>query len=1312
MRKITRRLFCAALGVLCCLIFPSHACAFSATAKYRIMPNTDRTQCIGTNESGDNDAKAVIETIARNRTCQIWRLSAYGTQGYQIIGDNSNKALDSGNNGDIALLQWNVKTGTLDNQVFLFQAVPGMTDVYRLSEVGHQGKVYAWDKSSNYIMPIDTTGNSTNTLTYFYVKEQSADELPEHSNWEDETLFQINRERRHATFAPYSSIADMRADDFYKYPWLYSKSSEVMSLNGDWKFKLVSEPSLRPTDFYADNFDASSWDVIQVPSCWEMKGYDVPIYCNVAYPHSNTPPYIKANAKTNPGGANYGIDPVGSYIRTFDLPQGWAGKRVFVSFGGIYSAAYVYVNGRFVGYCQESNNDQEFELTPYVRSGSNKIAVQVFRWCDGSYYECQDMFRMSGIHRDVFLYATPQTYVRDHYITANLDSTSNFTQGRLSIRYELMNRGLAAVSKTVKAQLLDTLGHVVANLPDAMVQFLAGDSMKVTTVSAAVSDLKLWSAEVPNLYNIEISQYDDKGNLEMCFNTKYGFRHIAMYDRKVWINGKRLYVKGTNRHDIDPMLGKAVDTASMLRDELLMKQNNLNTLRTSHYPNPAKMYAMSDYFGLYVMDEADVECHANPSLSTKPSWIPSLVSREEGMVMRDRNHPCVLFWSIGNESSGSGAYKSTPNMDSCYQAIHRLDPRPIAYENEYDGEDNLYSDIVARQYPQLDWIQSLDNSTAKGSDKPYFYEEYAHSMGNAMGNLQEYVDLIYDSRRVLGGCIWDWVDQAIYDPKEIKDGTYSGRFHYGSDYYGPYYGQYYTGNGSWPSGDFCCNGILQTDRHGSQKLAEVRKVYADILFTDADYKTRTVTLKNRYRFRDLNEFDLHWAILKDGRQVESGVVTDVPSTPSDGTCNVTLPFQTEIKLGSEYLLNVGMALKTDCPWQKAGYEVSQSQFVLLPRPNPSVTSNFPVGSVAMTDSDGLVTYTASDMKVTFNKTTSQMTSLVFGGKEMLAAEGGPVFDQFGWTENWGNDESCLIQKDSQLSSTATFTSTLTPNKNVGIVNATRTAMNGDLTYKMTYRINGDNTIYLTVIYTNSNSKLPRLGLSWRLDKDLSNVTYYGRGPLGNMVDRKTGSFIGLYQTNVDDLFEHYSKPQTCGNHEDIRHMTLTDASGHGITVTNMSVSKTSNFSALRYTDADLYDAHHDYDLTPRPFVSLHTDYYLRGVGNRTCGPQTLAKYRVPTGQPTQTLMITSASASDPSAIRPSTASTNGTVSITVSDRTITCTAVPAGTVARLCDLAGRVLASRYAQYDGDVRFSNLTPGVHAVWLLTPNGTQVRKVLVK
>lgn len=1270
---------------------------------YYIHPYANTYKAWGNGNSSDDDELITVETYEMGNAGQQWKLVEISDGKFQIQSRTYAESIDC-STGSTSLLQWKTKDAPAENQVFVFNpvSIDGVSGVYQISAEAYPSKCYTWNNSSNELTPVALTSADENS--YFVLEE-----MPKSNYWEDETIFQENKERGHATFTPYSSATNMRADVNYKKAWLTPEKADVMLLNGDWKFNLVSEPSLRPTNFYEESYDVSGWDEIQVPSNWEMKGYDVPIYCNIAYPHADTPPYIRANSSTNPGGKNYGVNPVGSYVRTFTLPQGWdSSRRVFISFGGIYSAAFVYLNGQYVGYTQGANNDHEFDLTPYVNyTGENRLAVQVFRWCDGSYYECQDMFRVSGIYRDVFLYTTPKTYVRDHYITSTLNASDNYKSGTLNVQLEVDNRDKLAATKTVRVVLTDTLGTTIATLPDATFTFEAGDSTLTKSVSVAVSNLNLWSAEKPNLYNVEVSQYNAAGQLEMCFTTKYGFKHEAISNNLLWVNGERIYLHGTNRHDVDPLLGHAVDVSTMLRDVTLMKQHNINTIRTSHYPNQAKMYAMFDYYGLYVIDEADVEAHAHPSLSTQESWEPMMVDREERMVLRDRNHPSVIIWSLGNESSGSGSLAYTPNFIACYNKVRELDPRPIHYENEYSGMDNLYSDIISRMYTALTTVDTYNNS-ASYLTKPFFLCEYAHAMGNAMGNLQEYWDRIYDSNRSIGGCIWEWIDHAIYDPQEIKAGNYEGRFHTGADFYGPYYGVYYTGQ-STPSGNFCSDGLISPRRESSQKLMEVKRVYQDIQFSSWTQSSKQVTVQNRFRFTSTDQYEMRWQVLCDGVSVESGT-SAMPASSADEKVTVSVPYTTELESGHEYLLNVSAHLLTATPWAEAGYEIANGQFTLQSRSALSTPTVSAGKQVSIDESQsGKIVVKADGLTAEFNTTSSQLTALTLGEKEILYSNGGPVFDQFAWTENFGADGTAKKQVDSKVSSAATsFTYSLSTDKTYATITAVRKAMDNALTYTMTYKVYATGEMDVTVSYQNSDNTLPRIGLSWQLASDLGNVEYYARGPWANYCDRKTGAMLGLYQTSVDDMRELYVKPQSMGNREDMRYVILSDNEGKGVRIE--SNNSQCAFTALRFTDEQLYDTHHDYELTDQPFISLHLDYYHRGLGNSTCGPSTLTQYRVPTGTLTHSFRISAATVT-PSGVADATET--AAPSISVSDRVVTCHDLSAGSLVRLFDATGRFIEGYFAQNATTHSFAPLTAaGTYVVWMQTTHGVKTTKVLVK
>lgn len=1011
--------------------------------------------------------------------------------------------------------------------------------------------------------------------------------------WENETIFEENKERGHATYVPYPSVGELKADEVYfNTPWVMPQSDFYLSLNGTWKFYFVDKPSERPTAFWNEDFDTSGWDDIEVPSNWEMKGYDKPLYCNVEYPHSNTPPRIGRRS----GYSGYGVNPVGSYVREFELPSGWSGKRIFLNFGGIYSAAYIWVNGRYVGYTQGANNDHEFDITSQVRVGNNKLAVQVFRWCDGSYLECQDMFRMSGIYRDVSVFATPEVFVRDHYITSDLDENSQYTSGRMNVELTVDNR--SRQSSTVKAsvELLAPDGSLVYKFPEQIVNSLSAGEERVLSFMTDLTDLKLWSAEIPNLYTVLVSLKDESGNETEAFATKYGFRKIEQKGTFIYVNGKKVLFKGANRHDTHPLYGRAVDTESMLLDVKMFKQNNLNTIRTSHYPNAAKMYSMFDYFGLYVMDEADIECHANTGLSDVSSWEAAFVDRASRMVLRDRNHPSVFFWSLGNESGGGSNFRAT------YNAVRDLDDRMIHYE----GQGNWsYTDMTSNMYPSVDALRAVDNN---GDSRPHFVCEYAHAMGNAIGNLKEYWDLIESSQRVIGGCIWDWVDQAIYNPEEIKNGSIKG-FYTGYDFPGPH------------QGNFCSNGIISADRKPSAKLQEVKHVYQYVKMREFNAISKTVEIENGYDFLNLNAFNVVWEVLRDGVVEETGEISDFALT-SDETTTLSIPYKTVADAGSEYLLNLKFALKEATPWCEAGHVLAQEQFPINDAPSlPVVDIESLPATISVTESPSGIFVMGSNFSYEFD-TDGILRSIRYGDSEMVYNGRGLKYDNHRYIENDKFESSYSSVSCSSIEYTAVEGS----DSQAKQVDVTASYSVGGLSgYTVVYSIYSDGVMDMKVSFSPFNYNIRRLGLSMSMTPGFENVEYYARGPEANYVDRKSGAFIGVYHTTVSDMHELYIKPQTMGNREDVRYMKFTNEKGNGLLI---RTEGRVNFSALHYTDADLMNANHDWELQPREETILHLDYMQRGIGNASCGNvQPLSEYLVPSsGTYTYTLRFSCISA--------------------------------------------------------------------------------------
>ena len=1047
-------------------------------------------------------------------------------------------------------------------------------------------------------------------------------EAPFDESWvENEKVFEHWKQKAHATFIPYSSTALMQKDDCYKYPWLEPKHADVLSLNGDWKFHYTADRSKgRPgkDDFYADNADVSGWDNIRVPLNWEMAGYDVPVYNNVGYPFHNNPPFIKAFDD------NFDKNPVGSYRRNFTLPENWKdGRRVFIHFDGACSAIVVWVNGQYAGYSQGANTDAEFDVTNYVRKGENNVSVRVYRWSDGSYLEGQDMWHLAGIHRDVYLVSTPRTFVFDHYITSSLNAASKYTEGSLDVALTVNNALCDKVTKNLEVELLDANNKLVAS-QNVQAVMTAKDSHKTFNVKMeGLKGLTPWSSENPYLYTVVVRQKQGDKE-EMVFSTKYGFRSVEQRGNLIYVNGERVFFKGVNTQDIHPLLGHAIDTETMLKDVMLMKQANVNTVRTSHYPRQPRMYAMFDYYGLYCMDEADVECHNNQSLSDTPSWENAYVDRTERMVLRDRNHPSVVFWSLGNESGGGQNFQAT------YDCVKRLLPGRdnfVHYEGYNHGEK--YSDFGSDMYPK---VETVIKQSSGLNNKPYFICEYAHAMGQAVGNLQEYWDVIEKSTGIVGGCIWDWVDQGIYDTRRIKEhkpliDSKTGLHYYTSGYD---YTRMNRGDNGF-QGDFMSNGIITPGREWTAKLEEVKYVYRDADFVG--FKNHKATIKNKSAFTNLADaYTLTYRVLADGKEVEKGAAA-VPSCQPGATCDVDIPYTTAVSADKEYVVELSLNLKNNASWAKKGYSMVATQFKLgadaavasVPVADPTFVEQ-PHGTLPV------IGKLKGKLKIEGRKVVGKNFAIsfaengtiadwTFNGKQIVMPEAGPDFNGFrriandnislgatgGVAENENKEEGAISGQKHLVKA---------PTKQGKNVVVETTVGNGKDTHAIVYTIYPNGVVDMKVTFENSSVDTRRVGITMQFAPGMENVEYYAKGPWSNYIDRQRSSMLGRYTTTVDGMFEEQSAPQTMGDRQGLRNLKL---SGNGtsldITVEGMLAFSLSHVDDQQFNYDVFYGGKHPYDLTRSPQVFAHFDSWQRGIGNHSCGGDScLPQYQVPTGK--------------------------------------------------------------------------------------------------
>lgn len=1149
------------------------ASGFDDALTYNICSVKHPGLVLGNGDSQNNSTPIRLEAADKENRGQYWNVKMLDFT-TRVIGNAyySQHMDDGGPNANIDyLLQWPAAMSNPGNARLRLLPVEGKTGVYVIGSVGKPDKMWVPEGQQLKARALDLK-NEEAWFTFTSVEKPKIAQ----NIWEDETFFEENKEPGIAYYTPYLNTEEMLADaDFYAHPWVAPKSSTVMSLNGQWKFNFVDEPSKRPLDFYKEGFDDSRWATIPVPSNWEMEGYDRPLYCNVEYPHGNTPPFINARPGFNDGGANYGINPVGSYVRTFDLPASWDGRRTFIRFNGIYSAALVWVNGEYVGYTQGANNVHEFDLTKHLRAGQNRLAVQVFRWSDGSYLECQDMFRMSGLYRDVCLYSVPLASVRDHVLTAKM--SNDYRDAQLKVVCKIDNRDKLNGSRLLKVGLYAPDGSLVEE-QEEKVPLLAMASDVEVGVNFDVKDVLPWTDETPNLYTVRFALCTPSGTEEMAWSTKHGFREIKVENSLVYVNGRRVFFKGVNRHDTDPMRGRAVENETMMRDLVLMKQNNINMVRTSHYPNNPGFYAMMDHLGLWACDEGDLEDHANQTISDNRSWVPAFVDRITRLVTRDRNHACVAMWSLGNEA-GAGV-----NFKDCYDEAHRLDAtRPVHYEGTrihlpYGGE--IYSDFYSKMYPDIPWMEKNTSDL----DKPMFICEYAHAMGNAIGNLNEYWDIIEKSNSCIGGCIWDWVDQAIFDPQEMKRGQY--RLHTGYDYPGPH------------QGNFCSNGIIPATREESSKLCEVKTAHQWIKFElkniDEAKNAVTVNVRNAYAFQSLDQYRLQYEVLCNGRPVAATTI-DFPALAAGKDTDIALPLlKANLKKakakGQELLISIRAIHKQGSDWCEAGHAQATAQFALSERaPLSSVKPVKKAAPLAAMDGAGRRIFGNDKVQLVFDEVTAELVSLAFDGREVLGAGLNLAYTNHRWIENDRFEkvtDGLEAEGSIEVVPAAGATSIVTVRK--GSICDTR----------ITYTIYPQGIVDVDAEFTPHSGNLRRAGVQVGLNKELQHIDYYAHGPLENYNDRIDGFLVGRYKSSPASMMERYIKPQSTGNREGLREVCFTDNAGHGLKVeTEGEVS----FAAIPYTEKQLMDAQHTWELEENPFTVLHFDAAYRGVGNASCG---------------------------------------------------------------------------------------------------------------
>ena len=983
--------------------------------------------------------------------------------------------------------------------------------------------------------------------------------------WENPEIFGINKEPARASFLPYQTEQQAIADN-------YTASPYFLSLDGTWKFNWHKRPADKPKNFYNKGYDVSAWDNIAVPGNWELQGFGVPIYSNITYPHPKNPPYI-----------DHSDNPVGCYVREFSLPETWDGRRVYLHFESSLAAMYVWINGKYVGYSQVTKSPAEFDITDFVEKGKNTIAIEGYRWSDGSYLEDQDFWRLSGFDRGVYLYSTAQVRIADFFAKGDLDNS--YKNGIFSLDLSVKNFGKETENISAEIKLLDKTGKTVFTKNEKIDVVAGKDVLK--NINTKTPNVKLWSNETPNLYTLVILLKNSKNEIIEATSTKIGFRKVEIKNAQLLVNGKPVLVRGVNIHEHHPQSGHVQTEEMMRRDIALMKQYNINSVRMSHYPQSVLWYKLCDEYGLFVCDEANIETHdmgaewqswfnKEHHPAYRPEWAEAHKDRIIRMMERDKNHPSVIIWSMGNECGNGQVF-----YDMYEWLKQRDNTRPVQFEQ---AGENSNTDIVCPMYPSITNMKKYAART--DVTRPYIMCEYAHSMGNSTGNFQEYFDIIASSPHMQGGFIWDWVDQGIAATDD------SGRDYWA--YGGDIGGYQYTHDQN-----FCANGLITPDRKPHPALYEVKKVYQDILFHAKDLAKGIISVENRFLYNDLNAYNFKWEVLENGEKIAEGSLNI--SQKAGTTRDITIPAIQKLKLeSSEYLLNIYAYTKTDTEMIPANHEIAREQFFLTQNNyfvESSVASNNNFVEI-LRENDNLLTLKFGEAEVSFNKRNGTFENYSYKNKRVLASGPQPDF----WRAPTDNDFGNRMPEISAIWKMAGRSKTLKSFQHKNNVITVEYELNDvSSPYTVTYTLLPEGHIRVKVLWKAGRENLPeipRFGMQIRLSKEFDNFKYYGRGPWENYSDRNTASFIGIYGSTVAEQQFDYIRPQENGNKTDVRWLTLTNKDGFGVKIKGLqplSVKATHNTADDLDFGATKKNTHPS-DITPRKDVFLNIDYLQRGVG--------------------------------------------------------------------------------------------------------------------
>ncbi len=1018
--------------------------------------------------------------------------------------------------------------------------------------------------------------------------------LPE---WRDPHVVAVNKEQPHSEFMTYTEREQAFGDD-------YSLSSYFRSLNGPWKFRWQESQKQVPEGFYREDFDASGWGEIEVPSNWEFQGYGTPIYLNI--PHEFEPRHPRAPDLPEEV-------PVGIYRREFTIPFAWLDKQIFLHIGAVKSGSYVYINGEKIGYSEDSKSPAEFDITRYVREGRNTVVLEVYRWSTGSYLECQDFWRVSGIERDVYLTARPKVRIRDFEIRTTL--TDDYTKGFLDFGVVVKSHMLNPKSVKVYWELYDPEGKMIRSATRDL--DLKMREERTLHFDATIDDVRTWSAEDPVLYTVLV-RIQNEGRFTEYVTRKIGFRSVELKGNQVLVNGRPIKFKGVNLHEHHPYTGHVMDEETLLKDLEIMKKHNINAIRTSHYPHSRRFYELCDQYGFYVVSEANIESHGSgyrpeTTLGNDPDFLNAHMDRTRNMYERTKNYPSVIFFSLGNEAgNGYNFYETYLWLKS------REKDRPVQYEQ---AKREFNTDIVCPMYANYD---ALKKESETESDRPYILCEYAHAMGNSTGNLSDIWELIYRTPHMQGGFIWDWVDQTVWKEK-------AGFWAYGGDY----------GERAPSDGNFNLNGLVDADRTPHPGLAEVKKIYQNVLFEAEDPGQGRITVTNRFDFTNLDRYELSYSILANGREIGKG---PIPLTLAPGeTTTVQVPMSALKKIdpATEYHLDLYLVTRTDEPLLSKGHTVAYEQFRLPVSTDRTAYYAPKNASVSVDTSDDSFTVTSAVMTFTVDRKAGNVTEYTVNGIR-YAREGFGLRPNF-WRGPTDNDYGNGLPSRAQDWKKAGDNHPVTSSSVVNYGNRAEIVLDCSLpdpkaTLRIAYVVYPTGVVNVEAALSpagNSKPEIPRFGMRMRLPADMQALEYFGRGPHENYNDRNRSALVGRYASTAGQQYFAYARPQENGHKTDARWLALTDEKGKGLLVV---ADQTVEFNALRNSveDFDGEDAvgspyqykyyqpetddalknkrprqTHSSDIVPRDFVELNIDYGMTGVGGDTSwGARTYPQYRL------------------------------------------------------------------------------------------------------